>query len=92
MLLSQEECNDTISCHSGEVRNLEVSLWPDYSHPASTEMTSVEAGQATWGAWVVQHIPAECLNTNFTRGDAVDPWGRETPFMNCRSKKTSYNK
>lgn len=64
----------------------------DYRHPANPGMANVEAGQGAWGAWVVQHIPAECLNANFTRGAALDPWGRETPPMNCGSKNTSYNK
>lgn len=60
---------------------------PDYIHPSSTGMASVEAGQSIWGAWVVQHIPAECLNASFKRRAAVDPWGRGTPPMNT-SKKT----
>lgn len=51
--------------------------------PASTGTSSVVAGLGSGGVWVVRHIPAKCLNADFTRGAALTRWGRETPPMNC---------
>lgn len=86
-LLSPDVCNDAISCHGGQVRNLEVSLCPRSQNSNQQRDSQCGTGLGAWGSLGGRHIPAECLNADFIRGPALAVGGQKLGLWTADRKE-----